>query len=402
MRARKVEVVALVACLAAWAWPVGEAWPCGAPIGAQGSGGVTMAEQTALIHVREEGIDVHARMTVEAGEDTTGFAWIFPVPPGASLSLGDGAVFEGLARATTPVVEIRDAPGASAGPCSGDTAAPDGVGAGGPRGGGGNVNVIEQGRLGDYEYSVLQGSQPQDVAGWLEDNGYVVPEGLAAAIGPYLEEGMQIAAARIAQDAAIDPRAELEPLIISMSRPDGPLRVGYPLALSRLGAAPGSQQRVLLYVAADDRMAVDGASYRTMPLQEVADHMAQSVSFSWQADYQEAIDELGEAGDEGLLVIEAALPAGTVEALAALPEGGGDFVTRFYGQIPVDQLQDVTFAPADQLGGAVIEPFATAQIPGDGSGAESSCASGHPAGGGQGWWAVWALGLVALLWRRRR
>lgn len=118
-------------------------------------------------------------------------AWIMPTPGPAKLELGDENLFPRLDRITLPKVVIRK----TYWPFRGlDLLQRDGASAGAAPGG---VNVHEQMRLGPFQIARLGGG-PAGVTDWLDANGYVVPDGLAANLAPYLTEGWEIVAVKLA------------------------------------------------------------------------------------------------------------------------------------------------------------------------------------------------------------
>ncbi|MEV6283589.1 DUF2330 domain-containing protein [Kribbella sp. NPDC051770] len=171
-------------------------------------------------------------------------AWIMPVPSAAEVTLGEASTFDELARVTAPkVVErttywpFRDLE--LFGGRGGDTAgAPPGAG----------VDVRGQMRLGPFQVVRLGGTSPTDVTGWLQTNGYAVPESLGTNLTPYLAEKWEIVAVKLAPeetDGALS--GETPPLKLSFAAD----KIVYPMRLSK-GAS--TSQAVTVYVAAPYRV----------------------------------------------------------------------------------------------------------------------------------------------------
>ena len=168
-------------------------------------------------------------------------AWIMPTPAPAKVELGDAELFSRLDGIILPKVVRRT----TYWPFRGlDLSRNDGSSAGAAPGG---VNVREQMTLGPFQIARLTGGAAA-VTGWLGTNGYVVPDGLATNLTPYLTEGWEIVAVKLApQRAGTSLAGETPPLRLSF-RSD---KVVYPMRLSKGATTP---QRVTVYVAAEHRL----------------------------------------------------------------------------------------------------------------------------------------------------
>lgn len=171
-------------------------------------------------------------------------AWIMPVPAAAQVTLGESSTFTDLARITAPkVVEkttywpFRDLE--LFGGRGGDrTYAAPGAG----------VDVRQQMRLGPFEVVRLGGSSATEVTGWLQTNGYAVPETLGLNLTPYLAEKWEIVAVKLApKETGGSLGGETPPLKLTFKSE----RIVYPMRLSK-GAT--TSQAVTVYVAAPYRV----------------------------------------------------------------------------------------------------------------------------------------------------
>jgi hypothetical protein len=143
------------------------------------------------------------------------FSWLLPissVPEGDQLGLASDLAFTRLQQATNPqfnlntVVEgtcrsrdtdgdARSTPNESSGPGFSADFAP-------PQGEADAVTVEASGMVGSFDYAVIS-VQPgvADPAApateWLTENGYDIPPGGAALVGPYLAEGMYLLALKL-------------------------------------------------------------------------------------------------------------------------------------------------------------------------------------------------------------
>jgi len=168
-------------------------------------------------------------------------AWIMPTPAPAKVELGDARLFSRLDAITLPTVVRRT----TYWPFRGlDLFRNDGSSAGAPPGG---VSVHEQMTLGPFQIARLSGG-PAGVTGWLGTNGYVVPDSLAANLTPYLSEGWEIVAVKLApRQTGANLAGETPPLRLSFKSD----KLVYPMRLSKGATTP---QKVTVYVAAEHRV----------------------------------------------------------------------------------------------------------------------------------------------------
>lgn len=195
-------------------------------------------------------------------------AFLVPTPNRPSeIALADPELFTELARITEPKTEYRTVPKLDLG-CSSekagpspepDSSIPDGV------------EVLEQSRVGDLDYSVLafradKGLKTEDVADqlllWLNANKYVVRPGLTTWLYPYIDNTWIITAFKISGSSAPGSpppsagRIAIKSSTIRMSftadRPVFPYRE----PVDQRDATAGSIYRLLrLFVASKQRVA---------------------------------------------------------------------------------------------------------------------------------------------------
>lgn len=218
------------------------AWACGCGAYIPDHPGATVVDERALIAWDGSTEDILMSFGVSGASDRA--AWVMPVPSAAHVTLGDGAVFDELARLTAPRIEYHD----SWWPTfdwltAGSRGALDAAGA---RPGG--VNVLGSRRIGPFDVTRLAGDDPAAVAHWLTAKGFPHPDGLDTNLAPYVAARWEIVAIQLAPDAAgATLSGTLQPLRLSFAS-DTAI---YPMRLSRSAKAP---QRVDLYVLADHRM----------------------------------------------------------------------------------------------------------------------------------------------------
>lgn len=203
---------------------------CGIYIPREGDG--VIAQERALIrHV--DGVETIVLELAVTGEASSA-VWILPVPNPAKVELGDAAIFAELETITAPRIETRytnpDFDGAA--------------GAAPPRGG---VTVFERQTLGPFDVTSLTGDDAEAVAAWLEENGYDFPEGTAAVIAPYIEEGWAFAAIKLTPEAGAEIGGQLDPLSFAFDSEE----IVYPLRPAALGQ--GSRP-LFLYVLAEHKV----------------------------------------------------------------------------------------------------------------------------------------------------
>ncbi|MCX4449369.1 DUF2330 domain-containing protein [Streptomyces sp. NPDC087866] len=180
-------------------------------------------------------------------------AWIMPVPHRATVELGDAALFSELRAITAPVHEERhyfwprdkDWPFGGSGGSSAD-------GAGAPRASA-PVDVVGRERLGPFDVARLAATDPEALESWLKENGFELPDRLATALTPYVEQKWEYVAVRLAPEKrGTTLSGTLDPLRLRFASD----RLVYPMRLSKLAATP---QSLGLYVLADHRMEPRGS-----------------------------------------------------------------------------------------------------------------------------------------------
>lgn len=346
-----MRITTAVAALLLTSTLADHARPCGAIFPSRTSQNLAIDAQRALLVVGEDQVALHLQLATAS--DGEAFSWIIPVPGSGgvpTVALGDQAVFDALDALTTPTVTVAADEGGGGFGCG--SAAKTGDGA--PRSGG--VQHFGGGALGDYTYDILAGSDTAAIQAWLEDHGYLVPEGFEAAITPYTARS-KFVAVRLAAGGA--DGAVNEPIVLTWSRPFGETSMGYAFGLSKLSSAP--TQPLLLWLLADKRQRV--ANYGSTQVREVAEVMRDRG-----LDYAGAIDALTDEAGGRLVTTEFAKDLREIDtpaALAALVDDASFYLTRLYAEVPREQIEDlvITFA-ADAPD---VEPAVTVSLGGGGA-----------------------------------
>lgn len=213
--------------------PVGSAGACACGGVAPSPGSeVAVGEERAIISWQGGVEQIDLLLGVLSAEAETGL--IFPTPGPATVSLGDRADFDAIARVTRPErIEEYDwwsfrspGDGASAG------AAP---------------TVLDTVQLGPIEAVTLAASDTTGLETWLADNGFALSPEVTTLLDGYVERGWFFVALRLTGDAPLD--GGLDPLRFRFESDE----LVYPLELSRAAVTP---QTVRLFVFDDHRQRV--------------------------------------------------------------------------------------------------------------------------------------------------
>ncbi|MFE7614068.1 DUF2330 domain-containing protein [Streptomyces sp. NPDC057496] len=205
---------------------------------------VSVDRETSVVSWDGRTEQIVMRLTVRG--DAPEAAWIMPVPHRASVELGDADLFSELSALTAPVHEVRHYFWPRSDDWPFDSSIGDGVGA--PSAGAPSVSVVGRERLGPFDVARLAATDPEALQGWLEDNGFELPDRLATALEPYVEQKWEYVAVRLAPRERGKPLVgSLEPLRLSFASD----RLVYPMRLSKLASTP---QELGLYVLAAHRM----------------------------------------------------------------------------------------------------------------------------------------------------
>lgn len=252
---RRALGVALLVLLVQIGWLIRPAYACGCGAMIPGDRtSVRVAEETSAVLWDGRTEQIVMRLTVSGDADKA--AWIMPVPSRAELKLGDGQLFDRLDRVVEPVEKTRHYfwPRDGDWPFDGDEGG-DGAKSGAAPGSAGAppVTVLGSGTLGPFQFAQLAATDPAALEAWLRDNGFRMPDGLAGALRPYVDQGWEYVAVRLtpapaggtARPAALG--GELDPLHLTFASD----RLVYPMRLSQRAT---NAQTLNLFVFAPHRM----------------------------------------------------------------------------------------------------------------------------------------------------
>jgi hypothetical protein len=245
------------------------------------------------------------------------FSWLLPigsVPEGDQLGVASDIAFTRLQLATNPQFNLNtvvegtckssgdgnDGSARAFGPTNGAPAVAEREASDGP------VNVEAAGVVGSFEWTVISvdagvADPAAPAAEWLTQNGYDIPPGGTALIGPYLADGMYLLALRLTKGS---DTGSIRPIQITYAA-DAPM---IPIKLTAVAA---NQDMGVMAWALSDARAVP-FNYNALELNE--------ARINW----------FNAASNYGAVVTEAADAA-----------GGQGFVTEFAG--PSLQLADVVW-----------------------------------------------------------
>ncbi len=237
------RVVALLALFVAGllANVASPAWACGCGAYIPDGPGASVVDERALIAWDGATEDILMSFDIAGGSDAA--AWVMPVPTTASVTLGEAEVFTDLTRITAPRVEYRDSWWPTFSWLFNDSAVLDTAGAPG-----GAVTVLGSRRIGPFDVTRLVSADASALADWLGERGFPHPDGLDENLAPYVADGWEIVAIRLAAaEQGESLTGNLQPLRLSFPSDT----VVYPMRLSRSAKTP---QSVDLYVLAEHRM----------------------------------------------------------------------------------------------------------------------------------------------------
>lgn len=197
---RRGAAVAVLVMLVQMAALIRPAWACGC--GAMVPGNQTsMAVREETSAVRWDGRTEEILMQLTVTGNAANAAWIMPVPARADVALGDKKVFSRLEEVVAPVDKTRYYfwPRDGDWPFGGDHKKTNGASsAAAPGAAAPPVSVVGSGELGPFQYAQLAAADPAALESWLHANGFTMPAGLADSLKPYVDQGWEYVAVKLA------------------------------------------------------------------------------------------------------------------------------------------------------------------------------------------------------------
>lgn len=195
--------------------------------------------------------------SIEYSGDPAEFSWVLPIKPGAFVEVASDAFFEVLEASTSTTVQQPDE--GCVNPRDDDfncgSTSLNGLsdeasfGTGGGLAPEDEVTVVHEGRVGPYETVTLSAENPNALAEWLEDNGYVLPDEVKPIIDAYVEEKFDFIALKLAPDQNV--RAMTPVRVVTPGS-------GYTLPLRMVAAGVGESVDLVLYVIGEGRYQAAG------------------------------------------------------------------------------------------------------------------------------------------------
>jgi hypothetical protein len=187
----------------------------------------------------------------------SGFAWVLPVKPGATIELSQDAWIASLDAATQTVIQ-GPSETCGGGPSTQDVGNGGGCGASseaagsqnfapsaaGEDAGVSNVTVVSQEVVGPYDAVTVRSSQGEALGTWLRDNGYDVPTSLQPTIDAFANSGFDFIALKLAPGEGVQA---MQPVRVVTQG------AGLTLPLRMVAAGVGANVGIELYVLSEGR-----------------------------------------------------------------------------------------------------------------------------------------------------
>ena len=192
---------------------------------------------------RQEGNEITAMVRILYSGSAEEFSWVVPVPNTPEISLGSDITFTQLEFATRPqfFLERRGEQCEEFVPNFSGTA--DSATPGNDEDDSGVV-VEEEFTVGPFDIDIVSSDNPDDLAIWLQDNGYELTDRGAELLAPYITDGMKFVAVKLLNG---EDTGSIQPLLMKYTS-DNPV---IPIRLTAVAAMP--DMGVLAWIVADAR-----------------------------------------------------------------------------------------------------------------------------------------------------
>ena len=193
---------------------------------------------------RQEGNEITAMVRILYSGSAEEFSWVVPVPNTPEISLGSDITFTQLEFATRPqfFLERRGEQCEEFVPNFGVT--PDTAGAPGNDEDDSGVFIEQEMQIGPFDIDIVSSDNPDDLAIWLQDNGYELTDRGAELLAPYITDGMKFVAVKLLNG---EDTGSIQPLLMKYTS-DNPV---IPIRLTAVAAMP--DMGVLAWIVADAR-----------------------------------------------------------------------------------------------------------------------------------------------------
>jgi hypothetical protein len=244
------------------------------------------AERIVFAIDKESGkVETHVQIFYQG--EAPDFAWVVPVPGEPELFLSTDTLFDTLSMATQPTfwmdVHEKGECGGWSSTVTSASSSWDGSYAdtGLAAGGGYDVLVVSEQKVGPYETVVLKARDASELVSWLQANDYDVEDDMDAVLAPYVSSGAHFVALRLSNDK---DAGDIAPLGM---RYEGSKPM-IPIQLTAIAATP--DMRLETYVFSDGRAVPD--NYLHVQINEAAIDW-----FTYGGNYEDVIT--GAANEAG-------------------------------------------------------------------------------------------------------
>ena len=148
------------------------------------------------------------------------------------------------------------------------------------------VKVEAQYTVGEYDIVVLSATESNGLETWLLESGYKIPPASAAALAPYVKQGMKFFVAKVnLKERAANGYQELRPIQIAYESP----RFMLPI---RLGMANSAGTQDLIVYLLTQRGRVESTNYRTVKIpsdKEIPEYVQSDFGPFYKATFAESL-----------------------------------------------------------------------------------------------------------------
>jgi hypothetical protein len=149
-----------------------------------------------IIFVQEDSNIVTSYVEIAYQGEPEGFAWVVPVPSVPALDVWHGGAFNALDLLTEPQFDIPWGCFAEAGA--------DADADGAPNDDRGEVEVLDQRRVGPFDTATIESDDPRALVEWLRLNEYRITPAMEPFIAMYTREGLKFLAMKLAPGEGTD------------------------------------------------------------------------------------------------------------------------------------------------------------------------------------------------------
>ncbi|MCA9539205.1 MAG: DUF2330 domain-containing protein [Myxococcales bacterium] len=325
----------------------------------------TPVDQSAerIIFVQEDANTVTSYVEITYQGDPEAFAWVVPIPSVAELGVLPGGAFNALDLATQPQFEIPW--GGCFEAAAGGVDDADGNGAPPP----GEVNVLDQQRVGPFDTATIESDDPRALIEWLRLNEYRITEEMEPFVALYTAEGMKFLAMKLAPG---EDTASIQPIKMTYQAagPAVPLRLTSVAAQLEMG--------VKIWILSEGRygplnvpdlaiedadLVFDPRSYSTNYLALVARKVDENNGHGFVTELSQPSAPLAQTVRESFVPEWAGQEAiDARDSLAKLLESK-PYITRLYTRLSPEEMDlDPVFGP---VGGGDVSNLHRVEVPED-------------------------------------